>query len=426
MSRIDVVVRASAVALAVCFHAAPVSDALGQPPTTPELLDPAAVAPDAAAELAAPDLPPVAPPQGPPEPGMFAMMLGRGPQAGPSPRLAGVPNMFGDFFGLGGQVVANESTIGHAVSPLPLAGASRRVKVGEDNKAVPMDRVHFMYNHFHNALDFNASEFPGDPGRKSFSVDRFTLGVEKTFLCGRASVELRMPLAGEADFQRTTFGVSGGSVGNLAVLVKAVVWKTCNASAVIGLGVDLPTGDDVDGYANSLDYTLHNQSVHVLPYVGVTGSPSPCMFYHGFLQVDVPTSGNPIDVTDTFVTDTPQQVALGELNEQTALYVDLGAGYWFYRRRCSRGLTGLAGVVEVHYATTLNDADLLSYTSPNSVTSLSFGNTANRIDQTNVSIGVHSELARCTVFRVGAVFPLNDDEDRSFDSEIQVQAARRF
>jgi len=383
--------------------------------------EPDGAAPDGAAPAAPPDegpaeIPPAAAAPPPTNQGLYAMLLGRGPQAGPSPRLAGVPNMFGDFFNLGGNLVSSDPD---GVAPFPLAGASRRVKVAENNKALPMDRVHFIYNHFHHALEYTGPDLAGDPVSRVFDVDRFTIAVEKTLFGGLYSVEVRMPFAGEVDFDTGDFGVFGGDVGNLAVLLKRSLWQTRTSAAVIGLAVDLPTGSDVTGYARLYEYTLHNEAVHLGPFAGLLWAPDHRRFAHAFLQVDVPANGNALDVTN--VNTTPQSASF---HEQTVMYLDLGVGYWVYRNPRARALTGVAGLLEVHYATTLNDAGSLTFF--DGISTLDFGNSAGGVDEVNLTVGVHGEFARNTLLRVAGVFPLREDDDRSFDSEIQVQVERRF
>jgi len=385
--------------------------------------EPDGAAPDGAAppDEGPAEIPPAAVAPPPTNQGLYAMLLGGGPQAGPSPRLAGVPNMFGDFFNLGGDLVATDIVPGIATAPLPLAGASRRVKVAENNKALPMDRVHFMYNHFHNALDYNALGFPGDPGRRVFSVNRFTIAAEKTLMNGLYSVEVRMPFTSEADFNVEFFGISGGDTGNLAILLKRSLWQTRTCSGVVGLAIDLPTGSDVSGFVNDLEYTVYNEAVHLGPFAGLLWAPDQRRFAHAFLQVDVPASSNSIDYRDTLLQYSGR---VGELPEQTAMYLDVGSGYWLYRNPRAPRLTGVAALLEVHYATTLTDASSRSFS--DGITTLNFGNSANRVDEVNLTVGVHGEFARNTLLRVAGVFPLRDDDDRSFDSEVQVQAERRF
>ena len=49
---------------------------------------------------------------------------------------------------------------------LPLAGGTRRLKVGENNSALVQDRIELLYNHYHNALNEDASGFVGDPAQR--------------------------------------------------------------------------------------------------------------------------------------------------------------------------------------------------------------------------------------------------------------------
>ena len=86
-------------------------------------------------------------------------------------------------------------------------------------------------------------------------------------------------------------------------------------------------------------------------------------------------------------------------------------------------MTGLASILELHYTTALQDADVLSATTGG--TSFRFGNLRNRFDVVNLTVGLHAEMARRTTFRVAGVFPLNT-VDRPFDSEVQVSVNRRF
>lgn len=332
-------------------------------------------------------------------------------------RLASVPNMFGDVFNDAGQLL----TTGNAttLADLPLGGGGRRVKIAENNKALPMNRCYFMYNHFHNALE-------ADPdttvlGSRSFSVDRYTVGLERTFADGCWSVELRMPFADSLAFSTAGYSVRGGEVGNLAVSFKRLLAATETGTLVAGLGIDTPTGSDVTGGVPQTTYTMRNESVHLLPYVGFLRVPNDCAFYHGFAQVDVPLGGNRIDYFDAAL---GAPGTFGRLTEQSLLYLDFSAGYWLYRNPCSRGITGLASLVEFHYTTTLEDANSLTGTVAG--TNFQFGNRLNRVDVVNLTVGLHAEIADRTTVRVGGVFPLENDADKPFDAEFQISVNRRF
>ena len=341
----------------------------------------------------------------------------------PALRLAGTPNMFGDLSSLDGRglSVMVEGSYESAFASLPLAGGSRRVKIGENNKPLTDDRVYLTYNHFHNAMIAGASSPAPGPFRESLALDRYSFGVEKSFRDGLWSVEVRMPFANQMGFAATDFSVIGGSVGNLAVVLKRMVFETDRTAAAIGVGIDTPTGSEVRGYAYPTAFVMHNEAVHIMPYFGVMTVPGEKLFFEGFVQVDVPTNGNRIDYQD----DIAGSGTFGTLNDQTLLYVDLAAGYWLFRNYSARAVKGLAALVELHYASTLQDADTISG-SPSGMTALTFGNAANRVDILDLTVGVHAELDRDTLLRVGGVFPLTSEVNRAFDSEVQVQLERRF
>ncbi|MCA9072459.1 MAG: hypothetical protein KDA84_26225, partial [Planctomycetaceae bacterium] len=112
---------------------------------------------------------------------------------------------------------------------LQLAGGTRQTKIIENNHTLPQDRVYLLYNHFHNALitdEFllptrDANNITTNLGviaqRRLQSVNRFTLGFEKTFESGQSSVEFRMPMIGTLQ-NNPAFDVfsQGGNVGNLS------------------------------------------------------------------------------------------------------------------------------------------------------------------------------------------------------------------
>lgn len=333
-------------------------------------------------------------------------------------RLASVPNMLGDFFDQGAQVWTPGGPT--AMADLPTAGGGRRVKIAENNKALPMNRCYFMYQHFHNALDATPNVLTPGVGR-AFSVDRYTIGLEKTFFDQCWSVDVRLPFSSDYGMATDGFVVEGGEIGNLAIIVKRLlVANECGAVAA-GMGIDVPTGSDVNGMAAPVDFTLHNDAVHLSPYIGFLYAPSCRLFCLGFAQVDVATGSNRVDYVDTR-TGTPG--TFGKLTEQTLLYLDLSTGYWLYRNPCGSGLTGLASVVEFHYTTTLEDADVVRGTVAGA--GFEFGNLANRVDVVNLTVGLQAEVSGCTSFRVGGVFPLDESPERPFDAEFHVSLDRRF
>jgi hypothetical protein len=308
---------------------------------------------------------------------------------------------------------------------------------------LPQDRVFFLYNHFQNALQAQSDlTFPGID--RAFPVDRYTFGLEKT-LGDNFSAEIRMPLAGQTEFVTDRFEVSGGSVGNLAVIVKALLYKSCTFAVGLGVGIDTPIGSNVDGTVvvpptaptdgmetiqrqlpGTGTFTVHDDSVHVLPYAGFVWAPTCRLFAQGFAQVDVAANGNRIDYSERMLGNPTTSGQLGILNEQTLLYLDLSTGYWLYRNQCASRLTGLAALVEFHYTTTLQDTDVVAVPILANQYDLTFSNCRNRVDVMDVTVGVHAEFAHHTIGRVGAAFPMQTGDNRSFDSEIQAQIEQRF
>lgn len=328
----------------------------------------------------------------------------------PSLRLASVPNMLGDF-GMPFPNAIVDTAKGDTLLSLPLAGAGLRGKVSENNKALPMDRVYFQYNHFHNAggVDFDITT-SGDEFANH--VDRYTVGLEKTFWDRLWSVDLRMPFAGSQDFSQYGLDVSGGCVGNLDVIVKRLLTAGDQGALAAGIGINTPTGSDVEVSAWR-QYSLENEAVHLSPFLGALYRPNERIFYHGFLEVDVPLNGN------TLLYDPGTDlVRIGLLTEQTLLKVDVSAGRWLYRNPHAY-VTGLASIVEFHYTSTLNDGDVLY------VGADRFGNLLNRFDLAHLTVGLHARILENTTLRVGGVFPLND-VDRAFDAEVQVSLNRYF
>ena len=110
----------------------------------------------------------------------------------PINRLASSPNMFGDMTSTAGQMRYTNAGTTQLVD-LPLAGGSRRLKVSENNKPIPMDRIYFNYSHFEGAINVQPNLI-NPSNSQALPIDRYIMGFEKTFFDGWSSVEVRMPL----------------------------------------------------------------------------------------------------------------------------------------------------------------------------------------------------------------------------------------
>lgn len=332
-------------------------------------------------------------------------------------RLAHVPNMFGDEFDPTGRLTIESNFT--SFTDLPLASGARRLKIAENNKPIPMDRVYFLYNHYQNAV-VSAPNGTGLP-ELSQSLDRYLVGFEKRLgPSGLWSVDVRMPLVGRYHQVGALQSVEGGEVGNLNVAMKRLLWTNGCLALGGGVSVDIPTGSDVSVTAYNVTTKVSNDAVFIAPFIGFTRQVGDHWFQNGIFQIDIPTGGNRI--TFDIVPGTPPPA--GKWYDQTLLRVDLGGGYWLYHNRCARGLTGLAAIVEAHYTSALGRSD--TYAEEISTEVFRFGVPRGFSDQINLTAGLHAELWRQTTVRVAGVFPLQEASQRLFDAEVHISINRYF
>ena len=339
-----------------------------------------------------------------------------GGAGGPGPKST---YMMGDFFFSNGQLfVPNPQGIGKdiIIGELPGSGGSRRVKISENNSPIPRDRVFFNYNHFHNAIRVR-SNTPYD-----MNVDRYTPGFEKTFWDGMASVELRTPIAisQNPDLNLLSVGPDRETMfGNMTVATKLLLWQDDLDAVAVGMGINLPTGPDtriLQANNQPPALTIFNESVHLMPYIGVLRTPTDRTFIHAYVQVDVDANGN--GVFDQFGNKG------GDLNDQTLFYADLAMGYWMYRAPEAYLVTGIAPTIEFHYTTSLNDADILT---GGVLGPFGMGNTFNRVDVANATLATQFYFGSRNILTVGAVLPLSQTEsERQFDAEVVFQFNRFY
>jgi hypothetical protein len=336
------------------------------------------------------------------------------------------PEFFIPAFSAGGGSQFSKGTVN-----LPMAGGGSRVgKISENDSPIPRDRVFFSYNHFQNVIQLSEtpSNPPGPPLMRQEPIDRYTMGFEKTFLDGWTSVEVRMPLQGQIDAQLQTVGLNSNSVGNLTVVLKSLLYMNYSTAVGAGMAIETPTGGDTFVRLSTARLQFQNQATHLLPYIGFVWSPGDPrwgwgsgLFLSGFAQIDINTSSNTVDVLG------PNNAAmgtLGRLTDQNLGFLDIAAGYWVYRDPDAPRLTGIAAVTELHYTTTLQNADRINGTANG--TAINLNATGNRFDVLNGTVGVQFLLFDASSLRVAGVFPLGGEDRRLFDSEVQVQFNRRF
>jgi hypothetical protein len=306
------------------------------------------------------------------------------------------------------------------VADLPLVAGSR-VKIGENNSAAAMDRGYLTYQHFHNALQFDSDPtIVSSPA--SGSVDRVVAGLEKTLLDGICSIDLRLPVYSSFGFPGAPFGVfDGGTLGNLTVTPKFMLLSSETTVFSAGMGVNTPTGDDTTIVIDGNLLTVRNEAVHLLPFIAYTSAPGDIAFFQAFAQLDLATNGNSVEFTDSILGSVSPA---GIFTEQNLLHVDMMGGHWLWRESTSP-LSGVAILLEIHYTSTLQDTDIIA-ASAISGSTLALLNAGNRQDVFNFTSGLQLQCDDTTAIRIGAVFPLRDENNRFFDTELNLQINRRF
>jgi hypothetical protein len=321
---------------------------------------PAPMAPSPLGEEAAPEgVPPpgamTAPDLGTTPPADFSSLSSAtGTASAPS---SASPVMVGDFFGSTQQASilvqgAFSAFNGQFIRVLePTESVVGRVKQAESYSPLPADRVFLDYATYHNVpIGTSAAGAPVD-----IDLQRFTPGVERTFLDQMMSVELRMPVALT---QNSTyiFGQASDAdhweAGNLNLAIKTLLVQTDRMALTGGLGIRTPTANDLEFRDPNTDTTVsvENHAVHLLPYFGVLAFPNDVFFGQAMIQVDVDANGNPILINDQFQ---------GRLQDQTLLYSSFMLGSWLYDNPASDSLQTVALTTELHHSTTISDADNL-------------------------------------------------------------------
>lgn len=339
--------------------------------------------------------------------------------------LSAAPGMIGDSFG--GAVII-DFPISDVVFPTPVTtvvpngGAARLVKISQHNSPLPRCRVFFDYNHFHNASQGNDE----NGGMRDFDANRYVFGWEKCMLDNLMSVELRVPFSRMLSSDQVGFlgSVEHTEFGNLNMAVKILLKETAASGLSAGLGVNFPTADDFrlfDPFTGAPELELKDESVHLSPFVGWLWRPSDRIFTQSFLQFDFDAGGN------DFIEN---GVKMGTYNDQSLMFVDASLGYWLYRNRSACYVTGIAGLIELHYTTTLQDTDAVATNRARVI-----ANPFNRIDVLNMTGGVVINLTELSSLRVAAATPLRnkhqrfgdlDFASRFFDAELLVQLERRY
>jgi hypothetical protein len=300
------------------------------------------------------------------------------------------------------------------VLELPPLGL-RTLKLAENNSPIPRDRFFFTYNYFNNViLD----------GGGRINVNRYIAGAEKTLFDGMASLELRIPFSSTINSDQYTDerNFTDTEFGNVTLIYKHVLAETERTILAGGMGLVFPTADDarlfdVDGVQL---VHLNNDMVRLQPYLGLAHKFNDRLFFQSFVQLDVMPRGNRIYGAVEPVPAQPLPL-LGRLDDQPLLFADGSINWWLYRDESPfrKGLTGIVPSLELHYTSSLNNADSIRVSQPTAfgTDAIDIRSMINRFDYLNLTFGTHFVFGRGATITPGLVIPLRKGYDKEFDGE---------
>ena len=234
-------------------------------------------------------------------------------------------------------------------------------------------------------------------------------------------------------------------------ILKALLWQSETFAFTGGLGLNVPTAQDFNSrlvvndqlqidpitvvpVIEDIQTTVENSTFNLSPYVAYLWTPQPRVFTQGFLQVDFPLNSSDTVITGTSGTPSDPFILApvqGAIDQQTLMRINTSVGYWLLQRPQARLLKGWAGVVELHYTTTLENADVNQASIPVAqlqrppgqstlTTDVFLGSLSNRSDLLNLTAGSHFLIGERTSLGIAVVVPLRDDDDQAFDCELNV------
>ncbi len=223
------------------------------------------------------------------------------------PGLPFVPTLFGDA---------------RTMMPDGIPSSRGAEKIGENDSPWPADRVYFNWNYYHDVHSFWDN------------IHRQTIGIEQTFLDGRASLGARLPFF-QVNFEPGAVlpfppGIDNSAPGDLVLLGKYALLHRPDAVLSTGLVLSVPTGPNPDLFDDVTGESVH--ATVVQPFVGY-GKVWDNTYVHGFTSINVPTDDR--DVTILF-----NSIGVGH-------WIDLGDGF----------VTALAPTFEVHVNNPLSYRD---------------------------------------------------------------------
>jgi hypothetical protein len=222
-----------------------------------------------------------------------------------------------------------------------------RSSVATHTTPIPQDRIYFDYSLVNNAVPLARSE----------SFSRFTLGLEKLLNEDGLSMEVRIPFAAALDHEFSLENGMGGNqtqMGNALIVLKQLLAANHSMAVSGGLGLSLPTGNNVDiqNLAGTPLLEFDNETTHLKPFLGFAFVPDDHWFATAFIEYDMAGGTNRVRLN----LDGSGLQSVGRLRDSTHVLADLSVGYWFHPEGSFDFIHKIAPVMELHFDRGLGDS----------------------------------------------------------------------
>jgi hypothetical protein len=272
------------------------------------------------------------------------------------------PGFFGDFYPAAGSQIAivpgpPDPTV-VALVRVPLSAALGSIKVADNESPRPTDRFYFNYGYFNDVYgSFNR------PFTDKIDLQRQTIGFEKTLFNGNASFGMRFPWV-----ETYGSGISERQYGDMSFVFKvAIINDACTNNVLsVGMNLSIPTGAPTRVATPVLVVDRANQPVAIFRIdnnrVLVQNNPGPVI---GFRVEDInptyfqPWIGGVLSLNqDFYIQSFVSLAAPTDDRAVTAVFSDVGLGYWLYRNSQDRLVQGIVSATEFHVTTPINHRKL--------------------------------------------------------------------
>lgn len=294
-------------------------------------------------------------------------------------------------------------------------GVNRQADGGS---VIPRNRVFFHYSYFDSvALG------------QGIDLHRFTPGFETTLAHGLMSLEARFPIAATLDASPLLNGtVSSNEIefGNVSLHLKSVLAGGDDWLLSGGLQLTLPTADDysllINDRGRSAEFLrLENDTVHLMPFIGLASAPNDRFFSQSIVQLDFDGLGRSVKLAPNALNG-GSLTSIGRLNDAAFIYFDSNVGYWLLSdpEVSTRTVTGVAPVFELHSAIPISGADRVGFAPLGSL------GTTRDYSILTATFGCVFELWHTTLLQIGYSSPLEGGSNEDFDGEFRAMVSRRF